>query len=95
MAAYMIFIRKTLNDPDAMATYTAQVPGSFAGHAVKPLALYGAMEVMEGQESDGVVIAEFPTMDAARAWYRSPAYQTAIKDRKRAADYQVILVEGV
>jgi uncharacterized protein (DUF1330 family) len=95
MAAYILFIRKALNDADAMATYSAQVPGSFAGHTIKPLALYGSMEVLEGAGSDGVVLAEFPTMDAARAWYHSPAYQTAIKDRKRAADYQVILIEGV
>jgi len=95
MAAYMIFIRKSLNDAAAMDTYSAQVPGSFAGHAVKPLAVYGAMEVLEGGGSDGVVIAEFPTMDEARAWYRSPAYQAAIPDRMRAGEYQVILVEGV
>jgi uncharacterized protein (DUF1330 family) len=94
MAAYMIFIRKSLDDADAMQTYSAQVPGSFAGHRVKPLAIYGAMEVLEGGPSDGVVIAEFPTMEEARAWYHSPAYQAAIPDRHRAGDYQVILVEG-
>jgi uncharacterized protein (DUF1330 family) len=95
MAAYLLFIRKALNDPAAMETYSAQVPDSFKGHAIKPLALYGVMEVLEGPASDGVVIAEFPTMAEARAWYRSPAYQKAIPDRFRAADYQVILVEGL
>ena len=95
MAAYMLFIRAALRDPEAMAAYTAQVPPSFQGHAVKPLALYGAMEVLEGPASDGVVVAEFPTMAEARAWYHSPAYQTAIKDRNKAGDYQVILVEGL
>jgi len=34
-------------------------------------------------------------MDAARAWYRDPAYQEALAHRKRAADYRVILVEGL
>lgn len=95
MAAYIIFIRKALNDEQAMQTYSAQVPGSFAGHAVKPLALYGAMEVLEGAPSDGAVIAEFPTMAEARAWYDSPAYQAAIPDRMKAGEYQLILIEGL
>lgn len=95
MAAYILFIRKALNDPAAMATYSAQVPPSFKGHNIKPLALYGKMEVLEGPASDGVVLAEFANMEEARAWYHSPAYQAAIPDRMKAGDYQLILVEGL
>ena len=94
MAAYILFIRKALNDAAAMQTYSAQVPASFTGHKVKPLAVYGAMQVLEGPASDGVVIAQFDSMDEAKAWYHSPAYQAAIPDRFKAGEYQVILVEG-
>jgi len=41
------------------------------------------------------VIVEFPDMDAARAWYNSPAYQDARQHRFQGADYRVILTQGL
>jgi uncharacterized protein (DUF1330 family) len=34
-------------------------------------------------------------MTAARSWYDSPAYQTAVQHRLKGADYRVIFVEGL
>jgi uncharacterized protein (DUF1330 family) len=34
-------------------------------------------------------------MAAAKAWYDSPAYAAARQMRHQAADYRVILVEGI
>ncbi|KCZ90999.1 DUF1330 domain-containing protein [Hyphomonas jannaschiana] len=50
---------------------------------------------LEGADADGVVILRFPDMDAAKAWYTSPEYQAARAHRFQAADYRVILVDGV
>jgi len=41
------------------------------------------------------VILEFPDMDAARAWYDSPAYLEARRLREGASTGSFIAVEGV
>jgi uncharacterized protein (DUF1330 family) len=57
--------------------------------------LYGKYEVLEGAEVQGVVILEFPTVADAKAYYDSPAYREAREHRFKAADYRVLIVEGV
>jgi uncharacterized protein (DUF1330 family) len=41
------------------------------------------------------VIIEFPDIDAAKAWYNSPAYQDAKVHRLAGATYRVMVTEGV
>ena len=95
MPAYAIFIREKITDPAEMATYTAKAGPSLAGHDVKVLAAYGRQEVMEGPDVEGVVIAEFPTVEAAKDWYNSPAYREAREHRFRGAVYRAVIVEGL
>jgi uncharacterized protein (DUF1330 family) len=52
-----------------------------SGHPLKPLALHGNHEVLEGPAIEGAVILEFPTMEATRTYYHSAAYQEAVKHR--------------
>jgi uncharacterized protein (DUF1330 family) len=40
------------------------------------------------------VIAKFPTVKAAKDWYRSEAYQSVAKHRQKGAIYQGLVVEG-
>lgn len=100
MPAYMIFTREgAVTDQAAMDSYSSANRAN-AGHYVeqhkmKPLAIYGAQECLEGQAPDGVVLLEFPTIDDARAWYDSPDYQAAMAHRLKGATYRVVLVEGV
>jgi len=42
-----------------------------------------------------VVIVSFPTMEEAKAWYNSPAYQAALPYRLKGAEYRVILAQGL
>ena len=44
---------------------------------------------------EAIVIVEFPSMERAREWYRSPEYAEALKLRGDALDRRLILVEGV
>jgi uncharacterized protein (DUF1330 family) len=44
---------------------------------------------------EGVVVAEFPSVEEARAFYNSPAYQEAAQHRFRGAVYRGLIVEGV
>ena len=95
MAAYIVFTKEREHDAAAMQTYAAKAGGSLAGHTGKPLAYYGAIETLEGPETQGSVIIEFPTMDEARAWYDSPAYQEARRDRFQGGDYRVFITQGM
>lgn len=64
--------------------------GRFIVHAPKDL------RVMEGSWGDaGTIVIEFPSMDAATAWWDSPAYQEILPLRTRHMDADIILVEGV
>lgn len=94
MAAYVVFIREKTLDRAELETYWAQVPPTLEGHPIKVLTAYGRHETLEGPESEGVVIAEFPTIEAARAWYDSPAYQQAAQHRLKGAVYRGFVVQG-
>jgi uncharacterized protein (DUF1330 family) len=95
MAAYVVFVRDKTRDQAELETYWKKVQATMEGHAIKVLAAYGRHDVLEGPEVEGVVIAEFPTLEDARAWYDSPAYREAREHRFRGADYRGFIVEGV
>jgi uncharacterized protein (DUF1330 family) len=95
MPAYAIFIRNSIKNAEEFAAYGPKAAAAGAGHPIKPLAFYGAIETLEGDPAEGVVLVEFPDMDAAKAWYNSDAYQDALKHRLAGADYRVLLVQGI
>jgi uncharacterized protein (DUF1330 family) len=95
MAAYAVFIRESTRDATELETYSQQVGATLASHPINVLAAYGRQEVLEGPEVEGVVILEFPTLEAAKAWYGSPAYRQLREHRFRGADYRAVIVEGL
>jgi uncharacterized protein (DUF1330 family) len=95
MKGYLVFTRDKMLDKDEMAAYSKEVPATFAGHELKILALYGAHEDLEGAATEGSVIVEFPSIEAAKSWYNSPAYRKAREHRFKGAAYRVMLIEGV
>ncbi len=96
MTAYAIFIREgAITDAEAMARYQSGNAGGAPVTSMKPLAVYGAMEQLEGEPCDGIVILEFPDMQAARDWYYSEDYQSRVPFRQQAAPYRALLVEGM
>lgn len=96
MATYMIFIREgEIVDPEAMAAYQASNRSGQPPAGMRPLVVYGAMETLEGEAADGVVVLEFADSDAAKAWYHSPEYQERALLRQKAAPYRCIMVEGL
>jgi uncharacterized protein (DUF1330 family) len=95
MPAYVVMIRDKTLDPAEFATYGQKAKDARGDHKITPLAFYGAHQVLEGADTEGVVILQFEDTAAARAWYDSPAYQEALQHRLKGADYRVIIVEGV
>ncbi len=78
-----------------MDVYSGKAGPSLGGHEAKPLAYYGKNETLEGAPIEGAVIIAFPTLDAAKAWYESPAYLEARAHRFQGADYRVFITEGL
>jgi uncharacterized protein (DUF1330 family) len=95
MTAYIIFTREKMRDPAEFETYGKMAGATLAGHEAKPLSFYGKHETLEGAPIDGAVVVEFPTIEAAKAWYDSPAYREARAHRFAAADYRCFITEGL
>jgi uncharacterized protein (DUF1330 family) len=95
MSAYLLFIREKTIDQSELEAYWAKIRATMAGHPIKVLAAYGRHVTLEGPEVEGVVVAEFPSVEEARAFYDSPAYQEAAQHRFRGAVYRGLIVEGV
>lgn len=95
MPAYVIS-DVTARDADALQTYRARAAASIAEYGGRYLARGGAIESLEGEwRPHAIIIVEFPDVERARAWYRSPAYASALAVRDRALSRDLILVEGV
>ena len=95
MPAYVVFIREKTLDRSELDAYGSKVSATLEGHPIKVLAAYGRHVTLEGPEVEGVVVAEFPSLEEARAWYDSPAYQAVAQHRFRGAVYRGLIVEGV
>ena len=100
MSAYIIVYREMpVRDEVSSAQYSRldqENAADFqAQFGIRPLVLYGKSEAPECTNPDGVVLLEFPTYDAAKAWYESPAYQEALAFRKNAAEWRAVIVEGL
>lgn len=95
MTAYLIFSQVSIQDQAELDAYSKLVPATLAGHPAKLLVRYGALEVLEGEASEGVVVLSFPSAADAKAYYSSPEYQAALPHRLAGATYNVVLVEGL
>src|ERR1700757_2576189 len=95
MPAFLVFIREKTLDQSELKAYWAKIRATMEGHPIKVLAAYGRHVTLEGPEVEGVVVAEFPSVEEARAFYDSPAYQDAAQHRFRGAVYRGVIVEGI
>lgn len=100
MPAYVIVYRESpVRDPAKIEEYSRRNREGAAAAAaqfhIRPRVIYGRSEAPEGANPDGVVLLEFPTYEDAKGWYDSPAYQEALAFRKDAADWRVVIVDGL
>jgi uncharacterized protein (DUF1330 family) len=95
MSVYFVMIREKTIDPVTLAEYGPRASLAAQGHPLKALAVYGALEQLEGAAIEGAVIIEFPDMVAGRAWYDSPAYHAAAKYRHLGSQSKAFFIEGL
>jgi uncharacterized protein (DUF1330 family) len=83
-------------DHEAIDTYRRLAAASIGRYGGRYLVRGGSSELVEGQPSPkNLIIVEFPTMEIAKEWYRSPEYAEALKVRERALDRRLVFVQGV
>ena len=95
MSAYVVFTREQTTDAEELAQYAQKAPLAREGRELTPLAFYGQLEVLEGNEIEGAVILRFPDMAAARAWYTSPEYEKIKSMRLNATLGRAVLLNGI
>ena len=94
MAAYLI-ADIDITDPATYEEYRKQVPGVIAKYGGKYVVRGGKVESLEGGWSPRrLALVEFPSMDQALKFYRSPEYAPLIKLRQKSSKGKLLLVEG-
>src|SRR5512138_628831 len=94
MAAYVIG-EIEVTDPATYEDYRKQVLAVVQKYGGRFVARGGKAETLEGgTPAKRVVVLEFPSMEQAQKWYRSPEYAPLIALRQRASRGRLVLVEG-
>ena len=94
MPGYLI-AQVEVTDPVGYERYRPLAAASIARHGGKYVVRGGKTETLEGAPPERVVVLEFPSMDAARNFYRSPDYTEARLIREACAKSKIFLVEGM
>ncbi|BBY02681.1 DUF1330 domain-containing protein [Mycobacterium seoulense] len=93
MAKGYVILTEAIKDPEGMKAYARAAGSAMAGATI--LAVDATPRVIEGTwHGDQTVVLEFESVDAARAWYESEAYQEAAKLRQAAADCNAVILSG-
>jgi uncharacterized protein (DUF1330 family) len=94
MAAY-VFGEIEVTDPTIYEDYRKQVLAVVTKYGGKFIVRGGKVETLEGGWAPKRIVAlEFPSMEQAQKWYRSPEYAPLIKLRQKASKGKLVIVEG-
>lgn len=94
--AYFVFNVTAIHDPEGMLPYQEKVLETVTTHKGTLIVGGGEVETVEGPAAQGkFFVVRFDSMEAAKAWYHSPAYQSIIGYRHAAATGQATLLAGL
>lgn len=95
MPAYVV-AEVTVTDPAKYETYKQLAPPAIAKYGGRYIARGGKTVTLEGDwKPERLVLLEFPSLEQAEAFYRSPEYGRARDARKGAASMRLLAVEGL
>ena len=95
MKAYAMAHLRDVDFNDEIADYLRRIDATLEPFGGRFLVHGGRVHPLEGEFDAALVVLEFPTLDAARDWYRSPAYQPILPLRTGNSRGVAFLVEGV
>lgn len=96
MPAYVI-VGVDVTDSEAYSAYTREVPATLEPYGGRFVVRGGAFEVLEGEwHVSRTVVLVFPSVEQAKAWHESAAYQAILPIRHQNArtDFMIV-VDGV
>lgn len=83
-------------DSDAARRYAEEVPQSLIPFNGRYVVRGGKVQTLEGDAPTGyIVVLGFDSVEKARDWYDSPAYEAIKPIRQKATKSRLLLVEGV
>ena len=94
MSAYWI-AHVAVTDEEAYGRYAALATGAIEAHGGEFLARAGRHRQLEGRDRARNVVVRFPSLEDAVACYESPAYREALEHARRAAERDLVVVEGL
>jgi uncharacterized protein (DUF1330 family) len=95
MAAYVIY-QGEVTDPEQYEQYKTQAAASIEAAGGRYIVRGGEFDVLEGEAPAGrTVVVEFPSRQAALAWYHGAAYTEARALREHAAKARLYVVDGL
>jgi uncharacterized protein (DUF1330 family) len=96
LAAFLIVEIAEVHDEEVYAKYRKAVSPNLIAAGGKYLVRGGQMDVLEGDwRPKRVVVVRFDSVEAARSWWKDPAYAELKAMRQRSTSTNMILVEGV
>ncbi|HVL35280.1 MAG TPA: DUF1330 domain-containing protein [Burkholderiales bacterium] len=95
MPAYLVSI-VTVQDSKQYMEYATRANQAAAKYGGRFLLRGAPLEMLEGRApGERVVVSEWPSVEQARAYYRSPEYAEAKAHRDGIAHASIMLFEGV
>lgn len=96
MSAYMVG-QLRINDPKEYQKYLAGFLPIFERYGGELLATTKSeTEVIEGEWAyPRTVIMKFPSVEDAHCWHQDPDYQALAEHRRRSAETNLVLVQGI
>ena len=83
-------------DAAASRKYSEEAPKAIAAFGGQYLVRGAKAETVEGNTSNGrIVVIAFDSLEKARGWYFSPAYEAVKPIRQNSTKSRILILEGV
>ncbi|MFI6978393.1 DUF1330 domain-containing protein [Embleya sp. NPDC050154] len=95
MTAYAFAHLRSVDFNAEIVEYVEKIDATLDAHGGRFIVHNKVPEVMDGSFEGVLVLIEFPSAEAAKAWYHSAGYQEIVDFRINNSDGGAAIVEGV
>ena len=95
LPGYVISEALSIADLLTVQKYGQGVPETLAPFNHRFIVGGGKPQALDGDAPKGVVVIAFDSVEKAREWYDSPAYQAIVPLRKSSTKGRMFIVEGI
>ena len=92
---YVISEADAIVDMTTVQKYGQGVPETLAPFNHHFIVGGGKPQALDGEAPKGIVVIAFDSVEKAREWYDSPAYQAIVPLRKSSTKGRMFIVEGI